>query len=239
VPPLLAKVLHVRRTELPRTLQLAGFAIVVGWAMYTAFSAAQSIFLNRAGPHAYPLFFIVLALAVWPMDALQGALTRRFGVGRAFRMNLGANAVAAIGVFVAYTVREDATVAFVAYVIYSVAFELVMLHFWSFVTQHFNVIEGKRVFPVIAAGSCVGYILSGVTTTVVAVFATEPLIFIWALGSIAAAVMTVFCVLLFVYLLNLPFQLWPQPNAATLLVQQFVEFFGLIFGPLMKFIGVA
>jgi len=27
---------------------------------------------------------------------------------------------------------------------------------------------------------------------------------------IAAAVMTVFCVLLFVYLLNLPFQLWPR-----------------------------
>jgi hypothetical protein len=27
---------------------------------------------------------------------------------------------------------------------------------------------------------------------------------------IAAAVMTAFCVLLFVYLLNLPFQLWPR-----------------------------
>ena len=68
--PLLAKILHVRRTELRRTLQVAGFAMVIGWAMYTAFSAAQSIFLTRAGTHAYPLFFIVLALAVWPMDAL-------------------------------------------------------------------------------------------------------------------------------------------------------------------------
>src|SRR5205823_1797656 len=161
VSPLLAKVLHVRRTELRRTLQLAGFAIVIGWAMNTAFSAAQSIFLNKAGPHAYPLFFIVLALAVWPLDALQGAVTRRFGVGRAFRINLVANAIAAVAVFIAYTVREDATVAFVAYVIYSVAFELVMLHFWGFVTQHFNVLEGKRIFPVIAAGSSVGYILSG------------------------------------------------------------------------------
>src|SRR5438309_12055656 len=84
VSPLLAKILHVRRTELRRTLQVAGFAIVIGWAMYTAFSAAQSIFLTKAGPHAYPLFFIVLALAVWPTAALQGALTRRFGVGRAF-----------------------------------------------------------------------------------------------------------------------------------------------------------
>ena len=65
--PWVAKFLHVRRTELNRTLQVAGFAIVLGWAMYTAFSAAQSIFLNKAGPQAYPLFFIVLALAVWPM----------------------------------------------------------------------------------------------------------------------------------------------------------------------------
>ena len=189
--PLLAKVLHVRRTELRRTLQVAGFAIVVGWAMYTAFSAAQSIFLNKAGPHAYPLFFIVLALTAWPMAALQGVLTRRFGVGTAFRMILIANAVAAVAVFTAYTIREDATVAFAAYVLYSVAFELVMLNFWTFVSQHFNVLEGKRIFPVIAAGSSVGYILSGFTTTIVAVFATEPLIFIWGFGSIAAAVMSI------------------------------------------------
>ena len=82
-------------------------------------------------------------------------------------------------------------VAFAAYVVYSVAFELVMLNFWSFVTQHFNVLEGKRIFPVIAAGSSIGYILSGVTTTLVAVFATEPLMFVWAFGSVAAIVMSI------------------------------------------------
>jgi ATP:ADP antiporter, AAA family len=172
-------------------LQVAGFAIVVGWSMYTAFSAAQSIFLNKAGPHAYPVFFIVLAFAVWPMVALQGALTRRLGVGTAFRITLGANAVAAIGIFIAYSVREDATVSFAAYVVYSVAFELVMLNFWTFVTQHFNVLEGKRIFPVIAAGSSVGYILAGFTTTLVAFYATEPLIFVWAFGSLASLLISV------------------------------------------------
>jgi hypothetical protein len=188
--PWVAKFLHVRRTELNRTLQVAGFAIVLGWAMYTAFSAAQSIFLNKSGTQAYPLFFIVLALAVWPMVALLGALTRRVGVGRAFRINLGANAIMAVLVYAAYVIREDSTVAFAAYVVYSVAFELVMIHFWSFVSQHFNVLESKRIFPVIAAGLSIGYILAGFTTTVVAVFATEPLIFVWAIGSIAAAIMS-------------------------------------------------
>src|SRR5438128_2184176 len=188
--PLLARFLHVRRSELDRTLQVAGFAIVVGWAMYTAFNATQAIFLVKAGPHAYPFFFIVLALAVWPMVALQGALTRRFGVGRALRLNLLVNAVMAPILYVVYFFSESPTVAFTVYVIYSVAFELVMLNFWTFVSQHFNVLEGKRVFPVIAAGSSVGYILAGFTTTLVALYATEPLLFVWAIGAAAAALMS-------------------------------------------------
>ena len=58
----------------------------------------------------------------------------------------------------------------------------------------------------------------------------------WVESLIAGAVMTVFCVLLFVYLLNLPFQLWPQPNAHIVMYNQNAEFFWLIFGPLMKFL---
>ena len=60
----------------------------------------------------------------------------------------------------------------------------------------------------------------------------------WIESFIAAAGMTAFSVFLFMYLLNLPFQLWPQPNALALLWQQYVEFFRLIFGPLMKYLGV-
>ena len=186
----MARFLHVRRSELERTLEVAGFAMLVGWAMYTAFNATQAIFLYKAGPQAYPLFFIVLALAVWPLVALQGALTRRFGVGRTLRYNLVLNAIAAPILFVVYRISEAPAVAFAIYVVYSVAFELVMLNFWAFVSQYFNVLEGKRVFPVIAAGSSIGYILSGVTTTVVAIIATEPLLFVWMIGAAAAAYMS-------------------------------------------------
>jgi putative tricarboxylic transport membrane protein len=47
----------------------------------------------------------------------------------------------------------------------------------------------------------------------------------WIEAVIAAAAMTLGCVLLFVYLLNLPFQLWPQANAPQLLFNQFAELF--------------
>ena len=125
--PLLAKFLHVRRTELARTLQVAGFAMVIGWASYTAFSGVQAIFLDRAGPNEYPLFFIILALAVWPMVALQGALTRRLGVGRAFRVILAFNGLAALVTFGVFIFDESANTAFASYLVYSVGWELVML----------------------------------------------------------------------------------------------------------------
>src|SRR5487761_1576946 len=190
--PLLAKFLHVRRTELARTLQVAGFAIVLGWAAYTAFSGSQAIFLTKAGPEAYPLFFIVLALAVWPMVALQGVLPRRLGVGPAFRVILALDGLSALGTFVVYLFDESATVAFAAYVVFSVGFELVMLQFWGFASQHFNLLEGKRIFPVIAAGSSIGYILAGFTTTLIALSGRiEPLMLVWAFGAAVAIILSI------------------------------------------------
>jgi hypothetical protein len=60
----------------------------------------------------------------------------------------------------------------------------------------------------------------------------------WIESAIAASAMTAFSVFLFMYLLNLPFQLWPQPNAHIILWHQLAEFLRLIFGPLMKFLGM-
>jgi putative tricarboxylic transport membrane protein len=48
----------------------------------------------------------------------------------------------------------------------------------------------------------------------------------WIESLIAAAAMTVFCYVLFVLLLGLPFQLWPQPNAFALLFSQVSDVFG-------------
>lgn len=54
---------------------------------------------------------------------------------------------------------------------------------------------------------------------------------------IAGAAMTAFCVLLFVYLLNLPFQLWPQANGPTILLNQFIDLFNGLVGLLQKAVG--
>jgi putative tricarboxylic transport membrane protein len=58
----------------------------------------------------------------------------------------------------------------------------------------------------------------------------------WVESVIAAAAMTLGCVLLFVYLLNLPFQLWPQANAPQLLFAQFADLFKSLFAIIAKLI---
>ena len=59
----------------------------------------------------------------------------------------------------------------------------------------------------------------------------------WVESVIAGAAMTAFCVLLFVYLLNLPFQLWPQANGPTILLNQFLDLFKGVLTLLQKAIG--
>lgn len=59
----------------------------------------------------------------------------------------------------------------------------------------------------------------------------------WVESVIAGAAMTGFCVLLFVYLLNLPFQLWPQANGPTILLNQFLDLFNGVIALLQKAIG--
>jgi hypothetical protein len=56
----------------------------------------------------------------------------------------------------------------------------------------------------------------------------------WIESLIAAAAMTAFCVGLFVYLLNLPFQLTPQPNAFAILGNQFLDIFRVVLGLIQK-----
>ena len=184
------RLLHVRRAEMDRTFQVTAIAVVLGWGMMTGFNATQAIFLARAGVTSLPVFFIYLALSVWPMAALLGKLTQRIGVSGALRQVLIVNAVVAIFLYLVYEITETGPVTLAAYVIYSVGFEMVMLQFWTFVSEHFNLLEGKRIFPIVAAGSSIGYILAGVTTSyMAATVSTEALMFVWAAGTTLAALL--------------------------------------------------
>lgn len=81
-----------------------------------------------------------------------------------------------------------------------------------------------------------GLIVAGYLAFLISIFGSTEMR--WAESNVAASFMTIFCVVLFTWLLNLPFQLWPQPNAHVVLVHQCIEFGRLILGPVLRAIGV-
>jgi hypothetical protein len=82
----------------------------------------------------------------------------------------------------------------------------------------------------------VGLVVAAFLTWMISIFGTTEMR--WIESLIAATVMTVFCVVLFV-IYSTCRSSSGRNRTRQCLVQQLAEFFRLIFGPLMKFIGVA
>jgi putative tricarboxylic transport membrane protein len=72
-----------------------------------------------------------------------------------------------------------------------------------------------------------GLVIASFLAFMLSIFGSEEMR--WLESVIAAALLTAGCVLLFNYLLGLPFQLWPADNAPTLLANEIRD----VFGPLV------
>lgn len=136
----------------------------------------------------------IAGLAIWASGNLHGMQGTSFGPGTAPRMfavllAVFGLAVAIIGLFVDGPPLDSYAMRGPAFVVAGiVSFALMMRGFW-FIPPLGLVPSSFAAFIVSIAGS------------------SEMR---WLESLIAATVMTLFCVLLFVYLLNLPFELWPS-----------------------------
>ena len=145
---------------------------------------------------------IVAAVALWASSNLPGQQGFAFGPGTAPRIFAGlliaiGAVVAVTGLFVKGPPIESFAVRGPAYVL------MAILLFAA-------TIRGIRVDPwgIPVHIPALGMVLSTFMAFMVSLFGSSE--FRWVESLIAAVAMTVFCVVLFVYLLQLPFQLWPM-----------------------------
>lgn len=144
----------------------------------------------------------VAALAFWASSNLPGQHGFSFGPGTAPRIFAGllmavGGIIAVIGLFVKGPPIEIFAMRGPAYVLVAI------LLFAA-------TIRGIRIdlagIPIRIPAF--GMVISTFMAFIISMFASSE--FRWIESLIAAAAMTAFCVLLFVYLLQLPFQLWPM-----------------------------
>jgi putative tricarboxylic transport membrane protein len=185
----------VASPTVPRILSL--LVIVVGVATAAGFVPVR-------GPQDYYGGLVLVLVAILALVAsadLPGQRGFAFGPGTAPRLFSGMLAllgalVALVGVFSAGPPIEK-------YKIRGPALVLVGIFLFAALIRPFGLI----------VASYLAFIISITGSTEMR----------WVESIIGAAVMTLFCVLLFVYLLNLPFQLWPADNASVILFKQFED----------------
>jgi len=148
------------------------------------------------------LALIALAIvAIWASSELPGQHGFTFGPGTAPRMFAGL--LAAIGALVALTglIFEGEPIGHFA--IRGPAYVLVAILLFAGMIRGIDL----RMIGIPASIPSLGLVVSTFFAFMVSILGSSE--FRWVESLIAAVAMTAFCVGLFVYLLQLPFQLWP------------------------------
>lgn len=145
---------------------------------------------------------VVAAIALWASSSLPGQQGFAFGPGTAPRMFAGllmaiGAVVAVTGLFVKGPPLERFAFRGPAYVLVAI------LVFAATIRGTTN-----TVFGIVVHTPALGMVPSTFMAFMISIFGSSE--FRWFESLVAAVAMTAFCVGLFVYLLQLPFQLWPM-----------------------------
>lgn len=136
-------------------------------------------------------------IAIWTSGDLPGTHGFAFGPGTAPRLFAGLLAV--VGALVALTGLLVDGPPIESYAIRGPAWVLLAIITFAGMIRGFNL--GPIIMPPL------GLVLSTFSAFMISIFGSTEMR--WVESLIAAVAMTAFCVGLFVYLLQLPFQLWP------------------------------
>lgn len=201
---------------------LAAISFISAWQFDTL--SGVGLFLNTLGTALVALALVILGLRVhvpnhrdyygglalillalvafWSGSDLAGMRGFSFGAGTAPRLFACALAIVAVGITAVGLVTEGEPVG--AYAVRGPVFITLSIIAFALLIRGFTFTFGDTLFRVPAFGLIIA---SFVCFVISAIGSKETR---WVETCLTAAALTAFCVLLFVYLLALPFQLWPR-----------------------------
>lgn len=172
----------VRAPEQDRFLFFFRLSALVTLAQTLGLAGSEALFLERVGPSALPVAFVLA-----PISTVLGCLAYAAIVGRVrndllFCGLLGFAALAlGLGALLAYV-----DVPGILYVVFCAAYltqaVLISLHFWTFAADFFDTLQSKRLYPYLAVGASAGGVLGGAMAALSgAVLPAEALVAGWSL----------------------------------------------------------
>ncbi len=189
----LLRLFHVMPDEGAKLLPFALFGALLQGGVAIGMTSADSLFLTHLGAEKLPVFFVCMPVVMAIYAPLCSVLLARYGIDRIFR---GALVVLiAGGLFFGFsgTLLGETRPALLFAMKFYVGIWFIALYtlFWNFVDDYFSILDGKRLYGIIAAGVGLGTMAgAGLVTALSPFIAPGRLFFVWAL--LAAATLPVF-----------------------------------------------
>jgi hypothetical protein len=157
--------LKVERGEGAKVLQFALLAAVLQAGLAVGTGAADSLFLLGVGPGGLPIVYLLTPAILLVYIPCYSYLTRRLGMRRLLRVTVGLLVVGGLGVAALLTAWPGAPPTWVLYTtkLYTGLWFVAQYSvYWNFTDEYFDILDSKRLFPLLSSGSAIGAMTGGV-----------------------------------------------------------------------------
>ena len=186
--PLWRMLPSVRDHEKDRFRFFFTLSALLSLAQTLGLAGSEALFLERVGPAALPLVFVLA-----PTSTVLGCLAYAavVGVRRNDELFVALLTIAASGL-AATTLLGAFGAPYVFQAIFCAAYltqaVLISLHFWTFAADFFDTLQSKRLYPYLVVGASGGGVLGGSIAALGGLaLPAESLILLWSLTLFASA----------------------------------------------------
>lgn len=179
----LLKIFRVLPEESGKLMAFIVLAALLQAGMAVGIATADALFLSQLGAEKLPYVYLLLPLVTLIYAPIYSILLTRMGINKLFLFTLFILVVGGVGFGLAFTTLSNPPDAlFYGIKVYSgLWFIAIYTLFWNFSDDYFAVLDGKRLFGIIAAGSSLGGILgAGLVSGLAAHVEPGYLFFAWS-----------------------------------------------------------
>ncbi|TET60423.1 MAG: MFS transporter, partial [Candidatus Stahlbacteria bacterium] len=165
-----ADIILIRENEYKHVFYFFLVYLIAGCGNAFGRSSTDALFFKRFGIEYLPIMYIVLGVSLSLISIFYAAFADRIKPERFF-ITLYILMIGAL--IITWSVMSYGTTNYiypVYFVVYEVASEVFLIHAAFYLSQNFDSMQAKRVFPVIMSGALIGSIIGG---TVVSLISTK------------------------------------------------------------------
>jgi len=177
-----AKLLLVHEGESGNVLYFLFFFMIVSAGMAIGRGTADALFFKRFGIEYLPVMYIVQSLLLAMVSTLYAAFADRVPAESFFRALLGILAALVAASWLVISLGNWTFIYPAYYLVYEVASELLLVHSALYMNQNMNILQAKRLSPLVYAGAQAGTIAGGMLLALFApAIGTQNLLMIWCM----------------------------------------------------------